>query len=77
MELTIKVHREDHTYSAEITRTDVWELQGRWTSARTLSELVDYLEDAIQLCLDDDSARLLTRQLEVGTMRVTLSREGA
>lgn len=76
MELTVEVHREAHSYAAEITGTDVWELQERWTAARTLTELVDYLEDAIQLCTDDDSIRLVTRELKVGSNRVIATRDG-
>ena len=76
LELTIEVRHADLSYTAQIVGTDVWELEERITEARTLSELPMYLEEAIQLCLDDDSARLVTPALRLGTLKVTVERDG-
>jgi predicted RNase H-like HicB family nuclease len=71
MELTVEVHHEDQGYWAEVS-----ELEGCLTDARTLKELAVYLEEVIQMCLDDESARLLDPELHVGTVRVQIGRAG-
>lgn len=71
MELTVEVHHEDQGYWAEVT-----ELEGCLTDARTLKELAVYLEDVLQMCLEDESVRLLSTDLDVGTVRILVSRDG-
>ena len=68
MEYTVSIHREASSYWADVT-----ELEGCLTEARTLSELVDHLEDALRLWLDDPGLTLVTRELSPGIQRVTVA----
>lgn len=77
MELTVEVHHEDNSYWAEVTRSDVAELEGCLTEARTLTELADYLEDVVRMCLDDNAVQLVAPQLAVGTVQVTAIRDSS
>jgi predicted RNase H-like HicB family nuclease len=50
VELTIRVHREDDAYWAEVT-----ELPGCFASGESLDGLLEALEEAVTLYLEDDS----------------------
>ncbi len=76
MELTVEVHHEDDSYWAEVTRSELAELQGSLTEARTLTELADYLEDLVRICLADETVQLVAPDLAVGTVQVTATRAG-
>ena len=70
MELTIEVHHEDHSYWAEVTGPESAGLTGCATEAGTLKELATYLEEALRICADDDTLRLVDAPLAVGTVHI-------
>lgn len=49
MEFTVAVHAEREGFWAEVE-----ELPGCFASARTLSELTEALEEAVEMCLEDE-----------------------
>jgi predicted RNase H-like HicB family nuclease len=72
MELTARVHQEDGSYWAEVL-----ELPGCFASGQSLDELREALEEAVALCLDDQSesagssrAGAPRATLRVGEMKV-------
>lgn len=68
MELKVRVHHEDGSYWAEVV-----ELPGCFASGDTIDELLEGLEEAIALYLEDAAPMQPPRRIELAEMTVATS----
>jgi predicted RNase H-like HicB family nuclease len=67
MELTVRIHREDASYWAEVV-----ELPGCFASGETVDELVEALRESVNLCLDSPPGRGARAPFELAEMKLAV-----